>query len=215
MTVKLNIGVLVSGNGSNLQSIIDSLEAGRIDARISCVISNNATAYALERAKRHNISAFHIDQRAFPSREAFDNEVVVLLRQHSVQLVALAGFNRIVTPVLLDPFPESVVNIHPALLPAFPGRHAQRQALQHGVKITGCTVHFVDRGTDSGPIIIQAAVPAYDTDTEETLAARILVEEHIIYPQAIQLFAEGRLSLRGRTVIIEPPPASGLLEADS
>jgi phosphoribosylglycinamide formyltransferase-1 len=207
MTRKLTIGVLVSGNGSNLQSIINSVEAGQLDVRISCVISNNATAYALERARKHHICALHMDHRAFPSREAFDAAVLDLLRERCVELVVLAGFNRIITPELLDAFPWSIINIHPALLPAFPGQHAQRQAVRYGVKIAGCTVHFVDKGTDSGPIIIQAAVPVLDTDTEETLAERILVEEHKIYPQAIRLFAQGRLSVQDRIVTIKPPPA--------
>ena len=209
MTEKITIGVLVSGNGSNLQSIIDSAEAGKIDVEIACVISNKAKAFALERAKRHQIPAFYLDHRSFSSREEFDAAVVDLLQEHQVQLVAMAGFNRIITSVLLNAFPLSLVNIHPALLPSFPGANAQRQALEHGVKIAGCTVHFVDEGTDSGPIIIQAAVPAFDNDTEETLSARILAEEHKIFPKAIQLFAEGRLSVQGRKVLIKPSSESG------
>lgn len=209
MADRINIGVLVSGNGSNLQAIIDSMEAGRLDAEIVCVISNKTEAFALERAKKHGIPAFSVDHRSFPAREAFDAAVLELLLEHHVNLVVLAGFNRIITSVLLDAFPMAVMNIHPALLPAFPGSHAQRQALQYGVKIAGCTVHFVDKGADSGPIIIQSAVPAFDTDTEESLAKRILAEEHKIYPRAIQLFAEGRLSVQGRTVIIKPSLESG------
>jgi phosphoribosylglycinamide formyltransferase-1 len=204
MADRMNIGVLVSGNGSNLQAIIDSMEAGRLDVKIACVISNKANAFALVRAKKHGIPAFFVDHRSFPAREAFDAAVLELLLEHHVHLVVLAGFNRIITSVLLDAFPMAVMNIHPALLPAFSGSHAQRQALQYGVKIAGCTVHLVDKGTDSGPIIIQSAVPAFDTDTEESLAKRILAEEHKIYPRAIQLFAEGRLSVQGRTVIIKP-----------
>lgn len=214
MSDPIRIGVLVSGTGSNLQSIIDHCETGRINASVVCVISNKAEAYALERARRHGIRALHVDNHAFHSRESFDSAVVALLLEHQVQLVALAGFNRIVSSVLLDAFPMAVMNIHPALLPAFPGSKAQKQALQYGVRISGCTVHFVDLGTDSGPIIIQAAVPAYDSDTEESLAARILAEEHKIYPKAIQLFAEGRLSVEGRKVHIKPPaePAAAFLE---
>jgi phosphoribosylglycinamide formyltransferase-1 len=208
MADRIKIGVLVSGNGSNLQAIIDSIDVGKLDAKISCVISNKAEAFALERAKNHGIPAFYVDHRSFPDREGFDAAVLELLLEHHVQLVVLAGFNRIVTSVLLDVFPLRVMNIHPALLPTFPGSHAQRQALQYGVKIAGCTVHFVDKGTDSGPIIIQSAVPAFDTDTEESLAKRILAEEHKIYPRAIQLFAEGRLSVHGRTVVIKPPSES-------
>lgn len=204
MSDPLRIGILVSGNGSNLQSIIDHIEQKRLDARVTCVISNNAEAFALERSRKHGIPAIYADHRQYLSRESFDSALVGLLLDHRVQMVALAGFNRIISPVLIDAFPAAIMNIHPALLPAFPGSKAQRQALNYGVKITGCTVHFVDAGTDSGPIIIQAAVPAYETDTEESLSGRILSEEHKIYPKAIQLFAEGRLSLEGRKVIIRP-----------
>jgi phosphoribosylglycinamide formyltransferase-1 len=210
MSDPLIIGVLVSGNGSNLQSIIDNCETGKINARISCVISNNAEAFALERAKKHGIAAIYLDHRSFHTRESFDAAMVDVLRKHKVRLVALAGFNRIVSSVLLDAFPWAVLNIHPALLPAFSGSKAQRQAFNHGVKIAGCTVHFVDPGTDSGPIIIQAAVPVYDTDTEQSLTDRILAEEHKIYPKAIQLFTEGRLSLDGRKVIIRPSAAASI-----
>jgi phosphoribosylglycinamide formyltransferase-1 len=214
MSDPLKIGVLVSGNGSNLQSIIDHIEKGKLDARVACVISNNVEAFALERARKHGIPAIYTDHRRFPTRESFDAAMVELLLEHRVRMVALAGFNRIVSAVLLDAFPQAVMNIHPALLPAFPGSRAQRQALSYGAKITGCTVHFVDIGTDSGPIIIQAAVPVYETDTEESLSKRILAEEHKIYPRAIQLFADGRLSLEGRKVIIKPPaePEGGFLE---
>ena len=205
MSDPLRIGVLVSGNGSNLQSIIDNCEAGKLEALVACVISNNAEALALERARRHGIPALFLDHRSFPTRESFDTAIIDVLLEHKVRMVALAGFNWIVSSVLLEAFPWAVLNIHPALLPAFPGSKAQRQAFNHGVKIAGCTVHFVDPGTDSGPIIIQAAVPVYDTDTEQSLTERILGEEHKIYPKAIQLFAEGHLSLDGRKVIIKPP----------
>ena len=196
----LNIGVLVSGSGSNLQSIIDACASGQIKGRVVCVISNKADAFGLERARRAGIPALHLDHRAYTGREAYDEALVATLREFDVELVALAGFMRIITPVLLESFPNAVLNIHPALLPSFPGLHAQRQALEHGVKISGCTVHFVDCGCDTGPIIIQSAVPVLDDDSEETLCARILKEEHRIYPEAIALFAEGRLSLNGRTV---------------
>jgi phosphoribosylglycinamide formyltransferase-1 len=218
MSDPIRIGVLVSGNGSNLQSIIDNSIQGKLNAVVACVISNNAEAFALERAKKHDIPTFYVNHRSFSSREAFDAALVDLLIQHRVRLVALAGFKRIISPVLLDAFPMSVMNIHPALLPAFPGSKAQQQALNYGVKISGCTVHFVDTGTDSGPVIIQAAVPVFDNDTEDTLSKRILAEEHKIYPIAIQLFAEGRLSVEGRKVrvkssteptvsFLESPPA--------
>ena len=208
MASPLNIGVLVSGSGTNLQAIIDRISDGSLSAQIACVISNKADAYALERAKAHGIPAVHLDHRAFTGREAYDGALVDTLRAHGVQLVVLAGFMRIITPVLLEAFPLSIMNIHPALLPSFPGLHAQLQAVQYGVKISGCTVHFVDEGTDTGPIIMQVAVPVLDGDTEETLSARIQVEEHRIFPEAIQLFAEGRLRVEGRKVTVAPPDGS-------
>ena len=214
-TGPVRVGVLVSGSGSNLQSIIDHIEAGRINAVVGCVISNRDDALALERARRHGIPAIHVNHRSYPDRMSFDAAVVQILRDHQVDLVALAGFTRIVSQVMLDAFPMAILNIHPALLPAFPGNHAQRQALHHGVKIAGCTVHFVDSGTDTGPIIAQAAVPVLDTDTEETLSRRILAEEHKIYPSVIQLFAEGRIRVEGRRVFVDSvrEPVSGFLES--
>lgn len=167
---KVKVGVLVSGSGTNLQSIIDRIEEGKLAAEITCVISNNTGAFALERARRHNIPALHLDHRLYSSREAYDNALVETLREFQVELVVLAGFMRIITPVLIDSYPNAIMNIHPALLPAFPGLHAQKQALDYGVKFSGCTVHFVDAGTDTGPIIIQASVPVLDDDTEETLS---------------------------------------------
>ena len=198
----MKIGVLASGSGSNLQAIIDNIEAGLIPAEITCVISNNAAAFALQRAKKHGIPALHIDHRIFTGREAYDAALVETLSEYGVKLVILAGFMRIITPVLLNAFPAAVMNIHPALLPAFPGIHAQRQALDYGVKISGCSVHFVDAGTDTGPVIIQSAVPVLEGDSEETLSARILIEEHRIYPEAVRLFAAGRLKVEGRRVVI-------------
>lgn len=200
----IRVGVLVSGNGSNLQSIIDHAEAGRIPATVACVISNKAGAYALERARNHSIPNTVLDHRDFPDRESYDAAMAGILRENGVELVALAGFNRIVSKVMLDAFPLAILNIHPALLPAFPGNHAQRQAVEHGVKIAGCTVHFVDAGTDSGPIIAQAAVPVFTSDNEETLSRRILQEEHKIYPEVIRLYAEGRIRVAGRQVLISP-----------
>jgi len=196
----LNIGVLVSGSGSNLQSILDACQSGELKAQVACVISNKADAFALERARSAGIPALHLDHRAHAGREAYDEALVATLREFRVELVAMAGFMRIITPVLLDAFPMAVMNIHPALLPSFPGLHAQRQAMEYGAKIAGCTVHFVDPGTDTGPIIIQAAVPLLEGDTEETLSARIQKEEHRIYPEAIRLFAEGSLKVTGRLV---------------
>ena len=198
----VNIGVLVSGNGSNLQAIIDRIEDGSLSARISCVISNNTGAYALQRAEKHGIPAVHLDHRIFSGREAYDAALVEALKQYDVELVVLAGFMRIITPVLLDAFPMAVINIHPALLPAFPGIHAQRQALAYGVKVSGCTTHFVDAGTDTGPIILQSVVPILEGDTEESLSARIQIEEHRTYPETIRLFVERRLHVSGRRVSI-------------
>jgi phosphoribosylglycinamide formyltransferase 1 len=202
----LKIGVLVSGNGTNLQAILDRCADGTLSAEIACVISNKADAHALERARKHGIPTVHIDHRDFPGRAHYDAALVDTLRKHDVDLVVLAGFMRIITPVLIDAFPAAIINIHPALLPAFPGLHAQRQALEYGVRITGCTVHFVDAGTDTGPIILQKAVAIDPGDTEETLSAKIQLEEHSIYPQAIQLYADGRLKVEGRKVIISPLP---------
>jgi phosphoribosylglycinamide formyltransferase-1 len=202
MDTLLNIGVLVSGSGSNLQSILDACARGDLPARVVCVISNKADAFALERAKRAGIPALHLDHRAHAGREAYDAALVATLREFEVKLVVMAGFMRIITSVLLEAFPMAVMNIHPALLPAFPGLHAQRQALDYGAKFAGCTVHFVDAGTDTGPIIVQAAVPILEEDTEETLSGRIQKEEHRIYPEAVKLFAQGRLSVSGRQVRI-------------
>lgn len=202
MTDVLKIGVLISGSGTNLQSILDACERSELGARIVCVVSNKADAFGLERARRAGIPALHLDHRAYTGREAYDEALVATLREFGVELVVLAGFMRIITHVLLEAFPMSVMNIHPALLPSFPGLHAQRQALEYGAKVAGCTVHFVDCGTDTGPIIIQAAVPVLEGDTEETLSARIQKEEHRIYPEAIRLFGEGRLKVEGRTVAV-------------
>ncbi|MSM38370.1 MAG: phosphoribosylglycinamide formyltransferase [Geobacter sp.] len=198
------VGVLVSGNGTNLQSIIDRIESGELLARIACVISNKADAFALERARRHSIPAIHLDHRQYQNREAYDAALVTTLGTHGVELVVLAGFMRILTPVIIDAFPNRIMNIHPALLPAFPGLHAQQQALDYGVKVSGCTVHFVDAGCDTGPIIIQAVVPVVEGDTEDSLSQRIHKEEHRIYPEAIQLYAKRRLTIEGRCVRIAP-----------
>jgi len=199
----LKLGVLISGNGSNLQSIIDNIEKGSLKATIKIVISNNPDAYGLARAKKHGIPFIVLKHTNFKNKEDFDSELVRILKSNNVDLVILAGFMRILTPVLLKAFPHKIMNIHPALLPSFPGIHGQKQAADYGVKISGCTVHFVDEGIDTGPIIIQRAVQVLDDDTEETLAARILKEERRIYPQAIQLFADGRIEINGRKVRIK------------
>ena len=197
---KINLGVLVSGSGSNLQSIIDHIEQQRLDAEIKIIISNNPGAYALERAKKHHIPAVVIDHTEYPDRHEFDRKMIEVLRFHSIDLIILAGFMRVLTPMFLKTFPMRIMNIHPALLPSFPGLHVQRKALEYGVRFSGCTVHFVDEGVDTGPIIIQAVVPVYEEDTEQSLSERILREEHRIYPRAIQLYAAGRLKLDGRRV---------------
>jgi len=190
----------VSGRGSNLQAIIDNIEKGALSAEIAVVISDQEDAYALERARKHKIPAVHIDAKRYGTRDTYDAALVGELKKRTVDLVCLAGFMRIVTPVLIKAFPNRILNIHPSLLPAFPGLHVQKKALNHGVKFSGCTVHFVDEGVDTGPIIIQAVVPVLDNDTENSLSERILKQEHRIYSRAIQLFAEGRLTIEGRHV---------------
>lgn len=200
---KLRLGVLASGGGTNLQSIIDACQAGSIDAEIAIVICNNPDAGALQRAAQAGIDHFCVNHRDFAERQDFDRSVVTALKEADVELVVLAGFMRIISGVFLDAFPQRIINIHPALLPAFPGLHVQRKALEYGARFSGCTVHFVDDGVDTGQIIIQAVVPILDDDTEESLAARILEQEHQIYPRAIQLIAEDRLRIAGRRVLVE------------
>jgi phosphoribosylglycinamide formyltransferase-1 len=200
---KIKIGVLVSSRGSNLQAIIDNIQKGTLSAELTVVISDQADAYALERARKHNIPAVHISAKGYRSkREEYDALLVNELQKRNVDLVCLAGFMRIITPVLIKAFSNRILNIHPALLPAFPGLHVQKKALEHGVKFSGCTVHFVDEGMDTGPIIIQAVVPILDNDSEDSLSERILAQEHTIYSRAIQLFAEGRLRIEGRRVFV-------------
>jgi phosphoribosylglycinamide formyltransferase-1 len=199
---KVKLGVLVSGRGSNLQAIIDNIEQGRLSAELAVVISDQADAYALERARKHNISGVHVSAKGYRGkRDDYDALLVQELKRRGVELVCLAGFMRIITPTLIRAFPGRILNIHPALLPSFPGLHVQKAALEHGVKFSGCTVHFVDEGMDTGPIIIQAVVPVRDDDTEDSLSARILKQEHKIYSRAIQLYAEGRLRIDGRRVL--------------
>jgi phosphoribosylglycinamide formyltransferase-1 len=196
----MNVGVLVSGSGTNLQAILDAQKKGELgDARVVTVVSNVAGVKALERAPSEVLP-----HKQFASREAFDDAVVAALKSRQVELVALAGFMRIITPRMLAAFPRRIINIHPALLPAFPGVHAHQQALEYGVKMSGCTVHFVDEGTDTGPIIFQGAVPVLDGDDEAALAARVLVEEHRLYPAAIRAIAEGRVEVHGRRVRVLP-----------
>jgi phosphoribosylglycinamide formyltransferase-1 len=198
----LAIGVLASGRGSNFQSIIDSIESGYLGAEIRLLITDNPGAFAVERARRHGIEYLVLEPRHFGSRDLYFEAMAQELKKRGVDLIVLAGFMRIVRKPLIEAFPDSIMNIHPALLPAFPGLHGQKQAIDYGVKISGCTVHFVDDGMDTGPVIIQAAVPVMDDDTEESLSERILTFEHKIFPEAIKLFAEGRLEIIGRRVRI-------------
>jgi len=198
----LKIGVLVSGRGSNLQAIIDAIEAKKIKAEIAVVISNVPGVMALDRAKKHGIKAIVIDSREHSDKSSYEKQAIKALEDNNVGLVCLAGYMKLLSPELVHHFRGRIMNIHPALLPAFPGLHVQKKVLDHGVKFSGCTVHFVDEGCDTGPIILQAVVPVLDSDTEETLSARILEQEHNIYPEAIRLFSEGKLKVEGRRVRI-------------
>ncbi|MCA1797494.1 MAG: phosphoribosylglycinamide formyltransferase [Geobacteraceae bacterium] len=207
-STKLRLGVLASGGGTNLQSIIDACSAGDIDAQIVRVICNNPNAGALQRAERAHIPNCCINHRDFDTRTAFDAAVISQLQQDRVELVILAGFMRIVGADFIRAFTHRIMNIHPALLPAFPGLNVQKKALEYGAKFTGCTVHFIDADVDTGPIIAQAVVPVFDDDTEESLSARILEQEHRLYPHAIQLFAAGALKVEGRRVLIDPAYAN-------
>jgi phosphoribosylglycinamide formyltransferase-1 len=200
---RIKIGVLVSGRGSNLQAIIDNIEKSLLPAKIAVVISDQPDAYSLERARKHNIPAVHISAKGYKGKRGeYDALLAAELQKNKVELVCLAGFMRVITPTLIKAFPNRILNIHPALLPAFPGLHVQKAALDHGVKFSGCTVHFVDKGMDTGPIIIQAVVPILDNDTEDSLSERILRQEHKIYSRAIHLYAEGRLKIEGRRVLV-------------
>lgn len=207
----IRLGVLASGGGTNLQAILDACAGKRIAAEVAVVISNVPGAGALERARKAGVPAEIIPSKGVPDREVYDLRLVEALRARRVDLVCLAGYMRLVTPAFLRAFgsaPESrgcprIVNVHPGLLPSFPGLHAQRQCLEYGARFAGCTVHFVDEGTDTGPVIVQAIVPVLPGDDEEALAKRILAQEHVIYPQAIQWFAEGRLSVEGRKVTVQ------------
>ncbi len=210
---KLKLGVLASGRGSNLQAIIEAIEAERLDAQIVVVASNKQDAPALERARTHGIPTEYVDPKPFKdrpdSREAYDHALLAVLKRYGVELVILAGYMKIVTKVLIEAYANRMMNIHPSLLPSFPGLDVQKKALDWGVKLAGCTVHFVTEGVDEGPIIIQAAVPVLDDDTPEALAARILEQEHKIYHRAIQLYAQGRLQVEGRRVRLFGVSADG------
>lgn len=203
MARKIPLGILISGNGSNFQAIIDAIEKKRLDAEVRVVVSNREDAYGLVRAQKHGVPTEIVDHRKFPSREAFDQHLIERFKDRQVELVVLAGFMRLLSADFVHAYSNRIMNIHPALLPAFPGLHVQRKAVEAGVRFSGCTVHFVNEECDQGPIIIQAVVPVFPDDSEESLSARILKEEHRIYPKAIQLYSEGRLHVVGQRVLVD------------
>ena len=198
----LRVGVLASGRGSNFEALVEAIESGGVPAVMAVLVSDRATAPALEIARAHRIEALLVDPKQYPNREAHEKAIMAALDERGVGLVCQAGYMRILGPAYIEHFRGRALNIHPSLLPAFPGLHAQRQALEHGAKVTGATVHFADEGVDTGPIVLQSAVPVLPGDTEETLSRRILEVEHRIFPEAVRLFAEGRLVLDGRRVNI-------------
>ena len=200
--MRKKIGVIVSGLGSNLQSIIDHITEGKLDVEVAVVVSDHADAFALERAAKAGIATAVVERKGCRDKEEFEDKIDAALRNAGAELVVLAGFMRILTGHFISRWEHKIINIHPALLPSFKGLDAQGQAVDYGVKVAGCTVHFVDEGTDTGPIILQKVVPVMDEDTEETLAARILVEEHKALPEAIRLWSEGKLSIKGRKVFV-------------
>lgn len=199
----IQIAVLASGRGSNLLAIMEAIRAGKIEGEIAVVLSDKADAKALEHAKNAGIPAYYVNPKAYEQKADYEAELLKYIEQAGCQLICLAGYMRILSPYFVQHASCPIMNIHPALLPSFPGLHGQRQALEYGVKIAGCTVHFVDEGMDSGVIILQKAVPVLDDDTEESLSARILEQEHKAYPEAIQLFAQGRLAMDGRVVKVK------------
>jgi len=201
-TKKLQLGILASGSGTNLQSIIDACEAGNVDAQVCVVVSDKEDAKALDRARNHNIPAFSFNRKSFESKKDFEAAMLKCLKDHGVELVCLAGYMRIVGKTLLEPYTDNMINIHPALLPAFPGLDGQRQAWEYGAKVAGCTVHYVDDKMDNGPIIGQVAVEVKEDDTVDTLQKRILEQEHKLYPRCIQLIAQGKVKIEGRRVKI-------------
>jgi len=202
MPERLRVGVLASGRGSNFEALVKAIESGGVPAVMAVLVSDRATAPALEIARAHGIEALFVDPKQYPTREAHEKAIMAALDERGVGLVCQAGYMRILGPAYIEHFRGRALNIHPSLLPAFPGLHAQRQALEHGAKVTGATVHFADEGVDTGPIVLQAAVPVLPGDTEETLSRRILEVEHRIFPEAVRLFAEGRLVMDGRRVHI-------------
>jgi phosphoribosylglycinamide formyltransferase 1 len=202
--VTRRLAVLISGRGSNLRAILDAIAEGSLDAAIAIVISNKPDASGLSQARAAGVESVHLAPGAYADRDGYDRAIVDLLRPLDIALVCLAGYMRLVGPVLLEAFPNRILNIHPSLLPSFPGLHAQRQALEHGVRVSGATVHLVDGGLDAGPIVLQAAVPVLDDDTVERLSERILVEEHRLYPEAVRILLDGRWTVTGRRVIKMP-----------
>ncbi|HJH29081.1 MAG TPA: phosphoribosylglycinamide formyltransferase [Methanosarcinaceae archaeon] len=201
ISTNTNLAVLVSGRGSNLQSMIDYIENGNIEnANIGVAISDVADAYALKRAKKHGIDAVFIDPTAFGNKIEYEHELIKILDSYDTDLIILAGYMRIVGKNVISAYKNRILNIHPTLLPSFAGLHSHKQTLDYGVKVSGCTVHFVDEGMDTGPIILQSCVPVLENDTEDTLSERILEQEHKIYPQAVKLFIEGKLKVEGRIV---------------
>lgn len=198
---KFKLAVLVSGRGSNLQAIIDSIEKNSLAAEISLIMSNVSDAYALQRGKKHGLESIFLDPKSFSSRDDYEKQMIELLQTKSIDLVCLAGFMRILGKKFIDAFSGKIINIHPSLLPAFPGLNVQEKALQHGVRFSGCTVHFVNEEVDGGAIISQAVVPILDADDTQSLSDRILEQEHIIYPEAIRLIIEDRLGFSGRRVV--------------
>lgn len=205
MTGRLRVGVLASGRGSNLEAILAAATALDFPAEVALVVSDREQAAALDRARRGQVPAVFLDPKAHGDRDAYDTSLLSLLRENRIELVCLAGFMRILSPDFVRAFQGRILNIHPSLLPAFPGLAAPRQALEYGVKVAGATVHFVDEGVDTGPIVLQTSVPVLPHDTEASLSARILAEEHRLYPEAIRLFATGRLRVTGRRTLVEAP----------
>lgn len=199
----LTIGVLISGSGSNLQAIIDQKEKGSLPVEISCVISNKETAYGLERAKKHGIPSYFVNPKEYSTREDHEKVIVSILKEHHVDIIVMAGYMRILTPWIIHEYQNRIINIHPALLPSFPGAHGIQDAFNYGVKYTGVTVHIVNEGVDSGPIIAQSVVSIDQNDTLDTLESKIHQEEHQLYPYVIGLFANDRITLDGRKVIIK------------
>ena len=202
-SIPIRLGVLISGSGSNLQAIIDKCEAGELPARVAVVISNKGDAYGLKRAEKHAIPSVFLPRKEFPDEVSYNSAILHHLKEHEVDLVVMAGYMRLLGKEVLDAYPNRVLNLHPALLPSFPGAHGIEDALDYGVKVTGVTVHFANEIFDEGPIILQEAVPILEDDTEETLAERIHAVEHVLYPRAIKLYCEGRLEIDGRKIKVK------------